>query len=335
MTVEQLRDEIITDLQKHLTAQDISIVREVLSKHLQNLKVEKTNELATAENTNLRYVEMFTAIKLSKKSRQTTRAYLYTIKQFLLSVGNKPISEITSIDVEVFLANLYRTNTETSVNNHKRNLSSFFSWLVQRRIIQYNPCAEVENYKEVKKLIDHLEHNEFEQLKDACDSSRDRAILEFLRCTGCRVSEIVPLNINDIDFSCGDIQIYGEKTKEFRYVFLDKTAIGYLRKYIYSRGLNELSCEPLFLTQKGNRRLTKSGYENALHTLQHKANLSRNVYPHLFRKTLATNIVKRGGAMEDAGLLLGHTISSVTAQHYVYKDRDYARQIFDRFVADR
>lgn len=335
MTTEQLRDDILTAIKPHVDGRAYDVIRVVINDKLRDVKVESMTELATVDKDNAHYVEMFAMLKLTKKTEQTARAYLYSLKLFKEYLGSKSLLCVTSMDIEVYLAHLAKTNGAVSINSHKCNLSAFYSWLVTKQYMTFNPCNEVENYPEEKKLIDHLEPDEVEQLKDACQCSRDRAMLEFFRCTGARVGEIVPLNINDIDFANGELIIHGEKNKTDRWAFLDRTAIGYIRQYIYSRGLNEMSSEPLFASERAPyKRLSKGGIEFALKTLQDNSELKHNIYPHIFRKTLATTVIRRGGTMDDAGLIVGHTPRGVTANYYGARDKKFARSIFDRFVAD-
>lgn len=333
MTTKQLQDEILTEMAPHLSHDQMGILNDVLIKILREVTVERNTELITIEDLNENYLKMYTTLKLSKLSKQTGRSYAFTIKKFLTCVGNKPLNKVNSVDIEYFLQQLRKTNSETSINNHKRNLSAFFAWMLKKQFIPFNPVDDVDDYKEVRKLIDHLEPEEFEALKDGCKFPRDRALLEFLRCTAVRVGEIVPLKINSVNFSTGEIIVYGEKTREYRTVYLDKIALIYLKEYINSRGLNESSDAPLFVKVRAPYPvLNISGIENALDGIQRRSKLQRSIYPHLFRKTCATMIVRRGGSVQDAGLYLGHKDQGVTAQFYTYRGKDYVRQIFEKYV---
>lgn len=334
MTTEQLRDNIMMEIKSHVGASTYSIINVIVNDNLRDLRIESATEIATVEEDNTHYVELFAMLKLSKKTKQTAKAYLYSLKLFKEFIGGKSLVNVTSLDVECFLAYLSKTNGAVSVNSHKRNISAFYAWLVTKQYMTFNPCAEVESYPEEKKLIDHLEPEEVERLKDACQCTRDRAILEFLRCTGARVGEVITLNINDIDFAHGELIIHGEKNKTDRWAFLDRTAIGYIRQYVYSRGLNEMSNEPLFAVDRAPyNRLSRRGFEYTLNVLGEKSEINHKVYPHIFRKTLATTVIRRGGTMDDAGLIIGHTPSGVTATYYGARDKRFARTIFERYVA--
>ena len=174
---------------------------------------------------------------------------------------------------------------------------------------------------------------EFDQLKSGCKYKRDRAMIEFLRCTAMRVGEVVNVKISDINWRDGKIQIYGNKNRTYRPVCLDSVAIKYITDYIFSRGLNLNSNEYLFTSIRGNVPLQIGGIRCAVIAIAKRANVDRRIYPHLFRKTTASNIVKRGGSIHDAGEYLGHKDRSTTGRYYTYLSEDHTIEIFNKYVA--
>ena len=237
------------------------------------------------------------------------------------------------MDVELFLDNIAKTNDAVSVNNHRRNLSAFYTWMRKSHIILENPCESVEPFKEITKPIDHMLPEEFEQLKSGCKHKRDRAMIEFLRCTAMRVGEVVNVKISDINRRDGKIQIYGNKNRTYRPVCLDSVAIKYIADYIFSRGLNLNSNEYLFTSIRGNVPLQIGGIRCAVIAIAKRANVDRRIYPHLFRKTTASNIVKRGGSMHDAGEYLGHKDRSTAGKHYAFISEEHTIDIFNKYDA--
>ncbi|MBO5032130.1 MAG: site-specific integrase, partial [Lachnospiraceae bacterium] len=163
---------------------------------------------------------------------------------------------------------------------------------------------------------------------------RDRAIIEFMRSTAMRRGEIPLVKINDIDFRTGKLVIFGEKTQKYRTVFLDDVAIHYIKEYLQDRGVSETSREPLFTHLRGDKTqvLDAEGIYASIKDIAGRAGMDRRVYPHLFRKTTATNICKRGGSEDAAGEYLGHAPKNVTGKHYIYKGDRYVEQIFHNFV---
>ena len=251
-----------------------------------------------------------------------------------ISLINKPLNKISESDVEFYLLTKQPTNTNASLNNLRRNLSAFFTWMRKEKIISENPCDGIEPYTVIEKPIDHMEATDVEKLKLGCIRKRDRALIEFMRSTAMRRGEVPLVKISDIDFRSGKIVIFGEKTQKYRTVFLDDVAIHYVREYLNERGVLDSSREPLFTHIRGDKTkaLDVDGVYSAIRDIARRAGMDRRVYPHLFRKTTATNICKRGGSVDAAGEYLGHAPRNVTDRHYTYKGDKYVEQIFHNYV---
>ena len=327
---DRLRNDILLKMQYHLDSVQMDILGNVLVQVLTGVEIVEMQTLpATVDDTNEHIIQLFYLKKAPKLSPRTVEQYLDSVRRLICS-ANKPLTKITEMDVELFLNNLQPDNNATSLNNQRRNLSAFFTWMRKSKIIVENPCDNVEAYKEVQKPIDHMEPEEVEQLKNGCKHPRDRALIEFLRSTAVRVGECVSVNICDVDWRTGEVQVYGEKTRAFRPVYLDSVALKYLGAYVESRGQSPNSKEPLFASVKDGQheRLSASGIRCALKSIKNRAELERRVYPHLFRKTTATNIRRRGGSVTEAGDYLGHVDKTTAGKHYAAKSPE---QIFDIF----
>lgn len=330
MTKEQLRDDILCAMKDFINPTAWGILKDVLVEKFQSITIEEPQMLATTENNNEYFIKMFNTFKGSRLSAKSMKFYNYTLKKFCEMIP-KSLAEVTANDIDFFLMNL--DCSEVTLNNYRRNLSAFFSWMVKKRIIIFNPCNEVEPYKEIKKPIDHLSPEEYEQIREGCKNTRERAMVEYMRCTAERVGEIINTKVSDVDFNTGVVLAYGEKTRQYRYVCLDGVALGYLRKYIAERGINIDSEEPLFVSRMTQKALTADGIRAVLNGIKIRANMKRRIYPHLFRKTCATTIVRRGGTVEDASDYLGHAPQSVTEKNYTAKDEKRIFKIFDQYVA--
>lgn len=196
-----------------------------------------------------------------------------------------------------------------------------------------NPCEAIEPYKQIEKPIDHLEATEYEQLKSGCKTKRDRALIEFLRSTAMRVGEIKSVKVSDINWSTGLITIYGTKSHTYRPVCLDSIALKYLAEYTTDRKLSISSNAPVFSQMYSYVPLSDGGIRECLQHIKVRSGLDRRVYPHLFRKTTATNIVLRGGSIHDAGEYLGHKDNSTAGKHYSYISNEHTIDIFKKYVA--
>lgn len=273
--------------------------------------------------------------KVPKLSKQTAKYYLLTINHFIEFTG-KSLLNVTDMDVEYYLHNYAKKgNTETTVNNERRNLSAFFSWMRKSHLISENPVDNVEKLTEVEKPIDYLRDWEFEALRDACkrqqgekikdinayrEALRDRALLEFLRSTAIRVGECVSVNKSDIDWNNGEVLVYGHKTKRYRKACIDDVSKYHLKKYIDSRTDDN---EALFVSLKSpHRRMQKTSIEYVIRAIADRSILERRVYPHILRKTTATNMAKKGCPRELVAFYIGHKDGNTKTlnKHYAATD---------------
>ena len=178
---EQVRNDIMLQMRYHINSGEMEILGAVLTNVLAKVEVEQSpTELATVDNTNDYILELFKMQKAPKLSSKTANYYLDTIKR-LVDYSGKVLTKMSSMDIESFLNSLRKTNAEVSLNNQRRNISSFYTWMRKVHLVTENPCEAVEAYKEVRKPIDHMEAEEHETLKNGCKNKRDRAMIEVLR----------------------------------------------------------------------------------------------------------------------------------------------------------
>jgi len=285
--------------------------------------------LATTDDTNEHIFELFTAIKGQRISQKTLRFYIYTMRK-LLDITHKSITTVTPLDVEYFMHEMRRRGNEpTSVNNHLRNISAFYHWLVKQRILTFNPCDQVEQLKTIEKPIEKLSVEEFDRLRSACNTLRERCLIELLRCTALRSEEIPLLTMQDIDWSTGELFAYIPKQRKYRTVYLDKLTLGYLKEYTEGREQKD----PIIKSVKKDEALGVSGINRLLKQLAQRAGLNRRLYVHMIRRTCASHILERGGSIEEAGIYLGHKPTTVTGKYYAAYGGDYIKKIFEKYVA--
>lgn len=331
---EAFKNEILMKMKYHLGKNELAILETVLSEILYHVDIIDTVTLpATTDMTNEYILELYELKRSLVLKPSTMRVYMFTVREFLRYI-NKPLVLVGREDIEYYLRMKIREGNEgTSMNNKRRKLNSLFVWMKKQKFIKENPMDDIECFKEVLKPVDHMSAEEVEQLKEGCRDKRDRALLEWLRSTAVRKGEIPYVNINQINWTSGEVIIYGEKTETYRTVYLDGVALKYLQEYITEeRGLTIRSSEPLFTHAVGNKSsvLTQAGIYALVKRIASRSGLDRRVYPHLFRKTTATNIVRRGGSTDDAGLYIGHKPQGVTARHYVAKEN--ISKIFREYV---
>lgn len=245
-------------------------------------------------------------------SNRTIHYYKTTIVK-MLDYVNKSIEIISTEDLRNYLAD-YRSKTNASkstVDNIRRVLSSFFSWLEDEDYIVKNPVRRIHKIKTKKVVKEVLSDENFEVLRDNCDKLRDLAMIELLASTGIRVGELVNLNIEDVLFNERECIVLGKGDSE-RIVYFDAKTKIHLQKYIESRNDDNPA---LFVSfKKPYNRLSINGVERRIRELGHEANIKK-VHPHKFRRTMATNAIDKGMPIEQVQKLLGHVQIDTTMQY--------------------
>ncbi len=328
---EILRDTILLKMHTVLDSTTMDMLNHAVAEALYHVDVVEMQTLpATRQNTNEYIMDLFNLRKAPKLSDKTVAFYLDQVRRFCDFV-NKSLLDVTDMDVEVYLQQYRRKgNDPRTVNNALKTISAFYTWMRQAHIILENPCESVEKYKEIEKPIDHMADWELETLRDACkdECARDRAIIEVLRSTAVRVGELISINQNDIDWNTGNVIVYGEKNRKYRTVCVDDTAKYYLKKYIDSRTDHNPA---LFVSKREPvERLQRPAVRVILKDIKERAGLERRVYPHLFRKTTATNMVRRGCPRDLVAFYLGHANGDTKTLNKYYAATD-PQQIVQAF----
>ena len=243
---------------------------------------------------------------------------------------DKGISHMTTDDLRTYLTNYQKVNncSKASVDNIRRNLSSFFSWLEEENFILKSPMKRIHKIKTDKVIKETYSDEMLEQLRDNCDCLRDLAIIDILASTGMRVGELVKLNINDVDFENRECVVFGKGNKE-RPVYFDARTKIHLKNYLASR--DDLN-QALFVSlDKPHNRLNISGVEIRLRQLGKRLGISK-VHPHKFRRTVATKAIDKGMPIEQVQSLLGHSQIDTT-MHYAMVNQNNVKESHRKYVA--
>lgn len=237
----------------------------------------------------------------------TLRAYSGGIKT-LKKMTEKPLTKITANDIRCVIAKgiAWHKWTAVNANNLRRQWSAFFTWAFNEKQIPDNPMIHVKPIKGEKHVRMPFSEEEMERLRNACRDIRERAMLEFLFSTACRVTEVAELKLTDLNLPEQCAKVMGKGRKE-RIVYLNAKAMLYLKQYLSGRTDN---CPAVFVGKKyGSGKtiypLKRSGYEIVLRELGHRAGVN-NVHPHRFRHTAATYALRRGMPIEQVQQMLGH-----------------------------
>lgn len=271
------------------------------------------------------------AKRIDGLSPRTLANYKYTLDMFSDRV-NKSVSKITADDIRGYISYLSeaRSLRETSLQTHISVLRAFFSWLLMEERIKKNPMLKIRSLKlDKKNARQALSVEELERLRDACKGYREKALVEFLVSTGCRLSEVAQLNVADLDFNNRSVTVTGKGNKE-RPVYFSIRARLMLQEYIKERK----GGEGLFVSSKTPYLpLKPRAIQRIIHGLSVRAGLDARVHPHLLRHTFATHALNSGMDVTAIQQLLGHENISTT-QIYAAMNEDVIRHQYNKYVAN-
>lgn len=266
--------------------------------------VQKDTSVVIQEDEWMNVLNIFLARKLTDgKSERTVKLYKTQLSH-LLSYLNKRCEDITEDDLFSYLT-MYRQVRHVSnqyLDDLRRIMTSFFGWLYRKGFVSKNPAIGLDPIKVEKTIKRPFSDEELESLRNNCNTEREIALIDFLYSTGIRVSELVNLNINDINMDTLDVVVNGKGNKERR-TYLTRTARLHLKKYLEKRDDEN---EALFVSERApHNRLSVAGVQKILREIGVRAGVDKT-HPHRFRRTMATNILKKGMPLEEVSSLLGH-----------------------------
>lgn len=312
-------NSILAEMQPILKTSQLKRLKDAL-KHAFEPKQHETNE--TLLQTFL------TAKEVEGCSPKTLQYYEDTLARTLATVG-KPIGAIESDDLRRYL-NDYEATRNTSkvtIDNIRRIMSSFFSWLEDEDYIVKSPVRRIHRVKTAQITKETLSDEELETLRDACESKRDLAVVDLFASTGMRIGELIRLNVADVNLQERECIVTGKGNKQ-RPVYFDVRAKLHLAEYLETRADNNSA---LFVSLDSKaRRITVGGMELRLRNLGKKVGVSR-VHPHKFRRTLATHAIDKGMPIEQVQKLLGHAKIDTT-MHYAMVNQNNVKASHRKYL---
>ena len=315
---------ILNDMSDHLNVSQMKKLQEVLIRRLEDAR----EEMETITNT--AYLEMFlTAKRIEGCSDRTIRYYRVTVEGLLQKIDT-PLRKMTTEMIREYLSDYQAKNgcSKVTVDNVRRNLSSFFSWLEEEDHILKSPVRRIHKIKTKTVIKEIISDEKIETLRDNCEEKRDLAIIDILYSTGMRVGELVNLDINDLDFEERECVVYGKGDKERRVYFDARTKL-HLQNYLDSRCDSN---KALFVSLNyPYDRLQISGVESRLRELGRKLNIDR-IHPHKFRRTMATRAIDKGMPIEQVQKLLGHQQIDTTMK-YAMVNQSNVKSSHRKFIA--
>ena len=331
--VINMNTEIITEIEQsllnYLDNAQMEMLHKVLNRCLGNVEIN-TKPIEICEYPNDELIKKFISAKeIEGCSKRTTKYYESTLMK-MNSKMDKGITHMTTDDLRSYLTDYQKVNncSKASVDNVRRNLSSFFSWLEEENYILKSPMKRIHKIKTDKVIKETYSDETLELLRDNCNCLRDLAIIDILASTGMRVGELVKLNINDIDFENRECVVFGKGNKE-RPVYFDARTKIHLKNYLNSR---TDSNQALFVSlDEPHERLNISGVEIRLRQLGKRLGISK-VHPHKFRRTVATKAIDKGMPIEQVQSLLGHSQIDTT-MHYAMVNQNNVKESHRKYVA--
>lgn len=308
---DQTVEEIMRQMLAHLDNAQLKALRRVLERVL-----SAEEEPAESEDTVRLVAAFLEAKRIEGCSEKTIRYYRATILKAAEAMG-KEMRHVRTEDLRAYLT-AYRAENGASrvtIDNIRRILSSFFSWLEDEDYILKSPVRRIHKVKTATNIKETYTDEELEAMRDACAEPRDLAMLDLLASSGMRIGELVLLNREDIDFQERECVVFGKGDKE-RIVYFDARTKIHLQNYLADR---RDASPALFVTLRApHERLRIGGIEARLRTLGERLGI-RRVHPHKFRRTLATMAIDKGMPIEQLQRLLGHKRIDTTLQYAMVK----------------
>lgn len=330
MTKENIIKDILCDMSGILGSESLQRLENVLVTNLHGVHLEEECTALSPEldENKLALRRFITDKKLENLQDKSIMQYVRATYKMLQTV-NKDYREVTNTDIKDYLITYSRLNkiSNTTLSNIRLYISSFYSWACDNEYASRNPAKSIKNIKPDARRKICLNEEEKERIRDACRNSMETALIDFLLSTGVRVSELVSLDIVDVDWNHNSVLVYG-KGRKYRTVYLTPQAKVHLIDYLKSRSDNNPA---LFITSsRGIRRMSVSTAEKITKGLGVRAGLQKNCTVHIFRKTLATTLHKNGCSLEYIKEILGHASTRVTEECYLIIETEDVQYAFKK-----
>lgn len=315
---------VLNEMAAYLSIAQMKKLQEVI------VKAFAENEAVKEKISNEEYLSMFLAAKqIEGCSARTIQYYKVTVEHMIRRIPIE-IRKITTDDIREYLAEYQKMNScgKVTVDNVRRNLSSFFSWLEEEDYILKSPMRRIHKIKMKQAVKEVISDEMIEQLRDHCKCKRDLAMIDLLYSTGIRVGELVGLNRTDINFEERECVVYGKGDKERR-VYFDAKSKLHLQDYLKERVDDNPA---LFVTLDAPyERLKISGVEIRVRELGRKLNMDK-IHPHKFRRTMATRAIDKGMPIEQVQKILGHSQIDTTMQ-YAIVNQNNVKSAHRKYIA--
>lgn len=312
---QNLITEVVQGMLPYLNNAQTEKLQEVLAHALFNYEVTKTDKDANVSEQNL--VDLFLAAKRIEGCSEKSLKYYESTIMAMLDELHKEVKQIDTDDIRSYLTEYQarKKSSKVTIDNIRRILSSFFSWLEDEDYILKSPVRRIHKVKTGTNIKETYSDEALELMRDSCTELRDLAMIDMLASTGMRVGEMVLLNREDINFNERECVVFGKGDKQ-RIVYFDARTKIHLQNYLQSRTDDDPA---LFVSlQAPHNRMSIGGIEVRLRQMGNRLGLNK-VHPHKFRRTLATMAIDKGMPIEQLQQLLGHKRIDTTLQYAMVK----------------
>lgn len=329
-----MKDRLITEIQARvasiLTVAQLEELRRVLTYSFSGIEITERRSVDSRENSvTMELLDVFISAKRIEGCSEKSLKYYDTTVRHMLCAVYKPVREINTDDLRIYLADYQkrRGSSRVTIDNMRRIFSSFFGWLEDEDYILKSPVRRIRRIKTEKTVKETFSDEGMELLRDTCDEIRDLAVIDLLASTGMRIGELVQLNREDINFQERECVVLGKGSKE-RVVYFDARSKIHLLSYLGSRSDTNPA---LFVSLSlPHDRLMIGGMETRLREIGRRADI-RKVHPHKFRRTLATRAIDKGMPIEQVQRLLGH-VKIDTTMHYAMVNQSNVKNSHRKFI---
>lgn len=315
---EDLIKDIIQEMLPYLNNAQNKKLKDVLEYHFVKYEVRKQDSQDSQDSKiDSNYMELFLAAKRIEGCSEKSLKYYKSTIDTMLNQLQKNVKHIVTDDIRQYLTEYQKKkkSSRITIDNIRRILSSFFSWLEAEDHILKSPVRRIHKIKTGTNIKETYSDEALELMRDNCVEVRDLAIIDMLASTGMRVGEMVLLNKSDIDLLERECIVFGKGNKE-RVVYFDARTKIHLQNYLSARNDDNPA---LFVSLKAPyERLKIGGIEARLRNIGKQLGLDK-VHPHKFRRTLATMAIDKGMPIEQLQKLLGHSRIDTTLQYAMVK----------------
>lgn len=329
---EKLKNELLLLLNTYVDDNKLKSVSQELDVILSNYEVETRKTDIVLYNFEIpETVKMYIVTKkISGLSEKSLYLYGIVLKDFFITIKKAP-DKISTNDIRIYL---YKYQKDHNISNRTLDcrrtiICSYFGWLASEEYIFKNPAINISPIKYERKHKKPMSQLDLEKVRLACKTNREKAIVEMLYSTGCRVSELEHLNISDVNFETKEVMLFGKGNKH-RVSYLNAKAEVTLKNYLKERTDND---EALFVyDRKPYSRLKKSGIELIIKNIVNRTNgVDVHVTPHVFRHSTTTHSLNHGMNVVEVSKLLGHESIETTMQ-YISTSSDSIKNNYQKYV---